>query len=39
MDIEKVLIVCDRGALDNKAYMNETEFAEAMKSIGSNEVN
>lgn len=38
MDIEKVLIVCDRGALDNKAYMNETEFAEAMKSIGSNEV-
>lgn len=37
MDIEKVLIVCDRGALDNKAYMNETEFAEAMKSIGSNE--
>lgn len=38
MDTEKVLIVCDRGALDNKAYMNETEFAEAMKSIGSNEV-
>ena len=38
MDAEKVLIVCDRGTLDNKAYMNETEFAEAMKSIGSNEV-
>lgn len=38
MDIEKALIVCDRGALDNKAYMNETEFAEAMKFIGFNEV-
>ena len=38
MAAEKVLIVCDRGTLDNKAYMNETEFAEAMKSIGSNEV-
>lgn len=38
MATEKVLIVCDRGTLDNKAYMNEAEFAEAMKSIGSNEV-
>ena len=38
MDTEKVLIVCDRGALDNKEYMNETEFAEAMESFGSNEV-
>ena len=38
MTAEKVLIVCDRGTLDNKAYMNEVEFAEAMKFIGSNEV-
>lgn len=38
MAVKKVLMVCDRGALDNKAYMNETEFAEAMKSIDTNEV-
>ena len=35
---EKVLIVCDRGALDNKAYMNDIEFAEALQFVGSNEV-
>ncbi len=35
---EKILIVCDRGALDNKAYMNKAEFAEALAFIGSNEV-
>ena len=35
---EKVLIVCDRGALDNKAYMNSIEFAEALQFVGSNEV-
>ena len=38
MRAEKVLIVCDRGALDNKAYMNEEEFAEVLESIGANEV-
>lgn len=38
MTASKVLIVCDRGALDNKAYMNDVEFAEAMQFIGSNEV-
>lgn len=38
MAANKVLIVCDRGALDNKAYMNDAEFAEAMKFIRSNEV-
>ena len=27
MDAEKVLIVCDRGMLDNKAYMTEAEFS------------
>ena len=36
--VDKVLIVCDRGALDNKAYMNDLEFAEAIQFIGSNEV-
>jgi hypothetical protein len=24
---EKVLLVCDRGALDNRAYMSDDEFA------------
>lgn len=38
MNTDKILIVCDRGALDNKAYMNDTEFAEAMQFTGSNEV-
>ncbi len=38
MDTKKILIVCDRGTLDNKAYMNEIEFAETLKSINSNEV-
>ena len=38
MAVDKVLIVCDRGALDNKAYMNDLEFAEAIQFIGSNEV-
>jgi len=38
MPAEKILIVCDRGTLDNKAYMNEAEFAEAMEYIGTNEV-
>ena len=27
MNAGKVLIVCDRGALDNKAYMDSVEFA------------
>lgn len=38
MDAEKILIVCDRGALDNKAYMTEAEFAVALSFIGANEV-
>ena len=38
MPVDKVLIVCDRGTLDNKAYMDEVEFAEAIQFIGSNEV-
>lgn len=36
MNCEKILIVCDRGAMDNKAYMNEEEFSEVLKSIGGN---
>ncbi len=38
MKTDKVLIVCDRGALDNKAYMNDADFAEAVQFIGINEV-
>ncbi len=37
MDAERVLIVCDRGALDNKAYMQPEEFAETLAAMGANE--
>jgi transcriptional regulator with XRE-family HTH domain len=36
MAVDKILIVCDRGVLDNKAYMDDIEFAEAIQFIGSN---
>ena len=35
---EKILIVCDRGMMDNKVYMNDEEFAVAMAAIDGNEV-
>ena len=38
MKAEKILIVCDRGILDNKAYMTEGEFAEVLQAVGGNEV-
>jgi len=38
MKVRKVLIVCDRGALDNKAYMKKSEFHQVMKLLGVNEV-
>lgn len=38
MPVNKVLIVCDRGALDNKAYMTEAEFSCVLSSMGLNEV-
>ena len=38
MDAEKVLIVCDRGALDNKAYMSDLEFKQVLDALGCNEV-
>lgn len=38
MDSEKILIVCDRGVLDNKAYMTDAEFAVAANYVGANEV-
>lgn len=33
----KVLIVCDRGTIDNKAYMSEYEFKTALATLGLNE--
>ena len=38
MKVDKVLLVCDRGALDNKAYMNPQEFKEALEFVGRNEI-
>lgn len=34
----KVLIVCDRGVLDGKAYLSELEFQSLMRMMGTNEV-
>ena len=38
MDNENILIVCDRGTLDNKAYMKPEEFDEALSFLKTNEV-
>lgn len=38
MKSDKILIVCDRGLLDNKAYMSEEEFSQVAESTGSNEI-
>lgn len=38
MKSEKILLVCDRGALDNKAYMNREEFDEVLRYVGRTEV-
>ena len=35
---EKVIIVCDRGVLDNKAYMTEGQFNNMLKELHTNEV-
>lgn len=38
MENDKILIVCDRGMLDNKAYMEEAEFSAMLMKLGSDEV-
>ncbi len=38
MDAERILIVCDRGAMDNKAYMTEEEFAHVLQTVGRDEI-
>ena len=37
MSADKIVIVCDRGELDNKAYMTEEEFAHVLEYLGKNE--
>ncbi len=39
MKNDKILIVCDRGVLDNKAYMSDVEFKKLLKEFNTNEVN
>lgn len=34
---EKLLLVCDRGAMDNKVYMTEAEFACVLEAVGCTE--
>ena len=38
MKEDKILMICDRGALDNKAYMTEEEWQEVLRSLDTNEV-
>ena len=38
MPVDKVLIVCDRGTLDNKAYMTALDFSAVCGALGCNEV-
>lgn len=38
MKVDKVLIVCDRGTLDNKAYMTAQEFAAVVEELHTGEV-
>ena len=35
---DKVLLVCDRGALDNKAYMTEDEFSLVLSELQASEI-
>lgn len=34
MPTEKLLLVCDRGAMDNKVYMTEDDFACVLETVG-----
>ncbi len=37
MPAEKILIVCDRGTIDNRSYMNDEEFAAVLADCGRTE--
>lgn len=38
MNADKILIVCDRGTIDNKAYMDDLEFSQVLKKLDCTEV-
>ncbi len=38
MPQDKVLMVCDRGTMDNKAYMSDLDFAKVLRDLGQTEV-
>lgn len=38
MPDEKILIVCDRGMMDNRAYMTESDFKVVLERIGETEI-
>lgn len=38
LDAEKVVIVCDRGAMDNKAYMTDLDFLRLCEEMDTSEV-
>lgn len=38
MKDNKVLIICDRGVLDGKAYIEDYQFARMLKTLGLNEI-
>ena len=38
MDNDKFLIICDRGALDNKAYMSVDDFKKVLSELKTNEI-
>lgn len=38
MPVDRLLLVCDRGTLDNKAYMSEAEFSKILHRLQLNEV-
>ncbi len=38
MKTDRALVVCDRGALDNRAYMDPLDFQYVLQELGTNEV-
>lgn len=38
MNAGKVLIICDRGVIDSKAYMKESRFTKLLRDFGTNEI-
>lgn len=38
MEYDKILIVCDRGTIDNKAYMSDLDFLRLCEELGTSEV-